>query len=168
MPSNASSPAAPTPIWQRFANAGASLSRRSTPKMHEISSYKRPIPPMKTRVPKSYREMPGQRIGADLHAFSSESFAPPGRLQLAISCIFQAVRRPGVPNLRISTPVATPDPPKAVARIRSRPLERAALRCCHLGCRTFSGATIFFIPNTERWPHGSKRRIRPAERARQR
>ena len=73
--------------------------------MHEISSYKRPIPPMKTRVPKSYREMPGQRIGADLHAFSSESFAPPGRLQLAISCIFQAVRRPGVPNLRISTPV---------------------------------------------------------------
>ena len=63
---------------------------------------------------------------------------------------------------------ATPDPPKAVARIRSRPLERAALRCCHLGCRTFSGATIFFIPNTERWPHGSKRRIRPAERARQR
>lgn len=33
---------------------------------------------------------------------------------------------------------------------------------------TFPGATIFLIPITERWPHGSKRRIRPAERARQR
>ena len=69
-------------------------SRRTARFLQQISSYKRPIPPMKTRVPKSYREMPGQRIGADLHAFSSESFAPPGRLQLAICCNFRAARRP--------------------------------------------------------------------------
>ena len=113
------------------------LGRRTPLFLHEISSYKRPIPPMKTRVPKSYREMPGQRIGADLHAFSSESFAPPGRLQLAISCIFQAVRRPGVPNLRISTPVRDTRSSKGS---RADPIpapEKAALRCCRtiaMGC----------------------------------
>lgn len=73
---------------------------------------------MKTRVPKSYREMPGQRIGADLHAFSSESFAPSGRLQLAISCIFRQFVAPKFQTSGYRHRFATPDPPKAVARIR--------------------------------------------------
>ena len=77
-----------------------------------------PILPMKTRVPKSYREMPGQRIGADLHAFSSESFAPSGRLQLAISCIFRQFVAPKFQTSGYRHRFATPDPPKAVARIR--------------------------------------------------
>ena len=92
--------------------------------MHEISSYKRPIPPMKTRVPKSYREMPGQRIGADLQAFSSESFAPSGRLQLAISCIFRQFVAPKFQTSGYRHRFATPDPPKAVARIRYQLLKR--------------------------------------------
>ncbi len=98
--------------------------------MHEISSYKRPIPPMKTRVPKTLSRNAWSANWSRFACLQFRVIRTLGTLTTRDLVHFQAVRRSQVPNLRISTPVRDTRSSKGS---RADPIpapEKAALRCC--------------------------------------